>query len=172
MSAVDVSGGFFPPWSFSSPGLKVIVGALLRSVKKLVDVMILTLFCLSIFALVGQQLFKENLNQRCVRKDCKDMDNLDGKYSTFHTLVRAWLTFILTVHAIYRSTFESLSRKDDFILSGVSHGQMRFLENCLILWVSMEKAKPEAIFIQVVSAPIPSPVDLSTLCHVLLYFFF
>uniref|UniRef100_A0A8D2DS21 Sodium channel protein n=1 Tax=Sciurus vulgaris TaxID=55149 RepID=A0A8D2DS21_SCIVU len=51
-------------------GLKVIVGALLRSVKKLVDVMVLTLFCLSIFALVGQQLFMGNLNQRCIRKNC------------------------------------------------------------------------------------------------------
>lgn len=39
---------------------------------------------------------------------------------------------------------------------------MCFLENCLILWVSMEKAKPAAISTQVVSAPIPSPVDLPT----------
>ncbi|XP_060036392.1 sodium channel protein type 11 subunit alpha [Erinaceus europaeus] len=51
-------------------GLKIIVGALLRSVKKLVNVMILTLFCLSIFALVGQQLFMGNLSHKCVRKDC------------------------------------------------------------------------------------------------------
>uniref|UniRef100_A0A673TQM7 Sodium channel protein n=1 Tax=Suricata suricatta TaxID=37032 RepID=A0A673TQM7_SURSU len=58
-------------------GLKVIVGALLRSVKKLVDVMILTLFCLSIFALVGQQLFKGSLNQRCVKKSCRDADNFE-----------------------------------------------------------------------------------------------
>uniref|UniRef100_A0ABI7WVX2 Sodium channel protein n=1 Tax=Felis catus TaxID=9685 RepID=A0ABI7WVX2_FELCA len=77
-------------------GLKVIVGALLRSVKKLVDVMILTLFCLSIFALVGQQLFKENLNQRCVRKDCKDMDNLDDhcfekKDSTEFRICGSWM---------------------------------------------------------------------------------
>ncbi|XP_066100522.1 sodium channel protein type 11 subunit alpha [Saccopteryx bilineata] len=49
-------------------GLKVIVGALLRSVKKLVDVLILTLFCLSIFALVGQQFFMGSLKQRCVLK--------------------------------------------------------------------------------------------------------
>ncbi|XP_054549163.1 sodium channel protein type 11 subunit alpha [Talpa occidentalis] len=54
-------------------GLKVIVGALLRSVKKLVNVMILTLFCLSIFALVGQQLFMGTLNHRCVREDCHNV---------------------------------------------------------------------------------------------------
>ncbi|XP_028623112.1 sodium channel protein type 11 subunit alpha [Grammomys surdaster] len=51
-------------------GLKVIVGALLRSVKKLVDVMVLTLFCLSIFALVGQQLFMGILNQKCIKHNC------------------------------------------------------------------------------------------------------
>ncbi|XP_040596069.1 sodium channel protein type 11 subunit alpha [Mesocricetus auratus] len=51
-------------------GLKVIVGALLRSVKKLVDVMVLTLFCLSIFALVGQQLFMGILNQKCIKANC------------------------------------------------------------------------------------------------------
>ncbi|EMP36125.1 Sodium channel protein type 5 subunit alpha [Chelonia mydas] len=49
------------------PGLKVIVGALIQSVKKLTDVMILTVFCLSVFALIGLQLFKGNLRHKCVR---------------------------------------------------------------------------------------------------------
>uniref|UniRef100_A0A8C3FWK3 Sodium channel protein n=1 Tax=Chrysemys picta bellii TaxID=8478 RepID=A0A8C3FWK3_CHRPI len=49
------------------PGLKTIVGALVQSVKKLSDVMILTVFCLSVFALVGLQLFMGNLRQKCVR---------------------------------------------------------------------------------------------------------
>ncbi|NXV83061.1 SCN5A protein, partial [Atlantisia rogersi] len=49
------------------PGLKIIVGALIQSVKKLANVMILTLFCLSVFALIGLQLFKGNLRQKCVR---------------------------------------------------------------------------------------------------------
>uniref|UniRef100_A0A674JCY4 Sodium channel protein n=1 Tax=Terrapene triunguis TaxID=2587831 RepID=A0A674JCY4_9SAUR len=53
--------------NFISLGLKVIVGALIQSVKKLTDVMILTLFCLSVFALVGLQLFKGNLRHKCVR---------------------------------------------------------------------------------------------------------
>uniref|UniRef100_A0A672HI11 Sodium channel protein n=1 Tax=Salarias fasciatus TaxID=181472 RepID=A0A672HI11_SALFA len=48
------------------PGLKTIVGALIQSVKKLGDVMILTVFCLSVFALVGLQLFMGNLRQKCV----------------------------------------------------------------------------------------------------------
>ncbi|KAL7881870.1 hypothetical protein AOLI_G00087190 [Acnodon oligacanthus] len=49
------------------PGLKTIVGALIQSVKKLSDVMILTVFCLSVFALIGLQLFMGNLKQKCIR---------------------------------------------------------------------------------------------------------
>ncbi|KFW79170.1 Sodium channel protein type 5 subunit alpha, partial [Manacus vitellinus] len=49
------------------PGLKTIVGALIQSVKKLADVMILTVFCLSVFALIGLQLFMGNLRHKCVR---------------------------------------------------------------------------------------------------------
>ncbi|KAG7254844.1 hypothetical protein CRUP_009555, partial [Coryphaenoides rupestris] len=48
------------------PGLRTIVGALLQSVKKLSDVMILTVFCLSVFALIGLQLFMGHLKQKCV----------------------------------------------------------------------------------------------------------
>ncbi|XP_074551500.1 sodium channel, voltage-gated, type I-like, alpha isoform X2 [Halichoeres trimaculatus] len=50
------------------PGLKTIVGALFQSVKKLADVMILTVFCLSVFALIGLQLFMGHLKQKCVRE--------------------------------------------------------------------------------------------------------
>ncbi|KAL2081442.1 hypothetical protein ACEWY4_023295 [Coilia grayii] len=49
------------------PGLKTIVGALIQSVKKLGDVMILTVFCLSVFALIGLQLFMGNLKHKCVK---------------------------------------------------------------------------------------------------------
>ncbi|XP_067115667.1 sodium channel, voltage-gated, type I-like, alpha [Osmerus mordax] len=49
------------------PGLKTIVGALIQSVKKLADVMILTVFCLSVFALIGLQLFMGHLRHKCVR---------------------------------------------------------------------------------------------------------
>uniref|UniRef100_A0A8D3BR43 Sodium channel protein n=1 Tax=Scophthalmus maximus TaxID=52904 RepID=A0A8D3BR43_SCOMX len=47
------------------PGLKTIVGALFQSVKRLSDVMILTVFCLSVFALIGLQLFMGHLKQKC-----------------------------------------------------------------------------------------------------------
>ncbi|XP_010176899.1 PREDICTED: sodium channel protein type 1 subunit alpha-like, partial [Mesitornis unicolor] len=48
------------------PGLKTIVGALIQSVKKLSDVMILTVFCLSVFALIGLQLFMGHLKNKCL----------------------------------------------------------------------------------------------------------
>ncbi|XP_064906451.1 sodium channel protein type 5 subunit alpha-like [Columba livia] len=61
------------------PGLKVIVNSLIESVKKLTDVLILTVFCLSIFALIGLQLFMGNLTAKCVLNNtiynetlCKD----------------------------------------------------------------------------------------------------
>ncbi|KAH9495026.1 Sodium channel protein type 2 subunit alpha [Bulinus truncatus] len=49
------------------PGLKTIVGALLEAVRRLRDVMILTIFVLSIFALVGMQLYSGSLKQKCVK---------------------------------------------------------------------------------------------------------
>ncbi|KAK3093243.1 hypothetical protein FSP39_013116 [Pinctada imbricata] len=49
------------------PGLKTIVGALLEAVRRLRDVGILTLFMLSIFALIGMQLYTASLQHRCVK---------------------------------------------------------------------------------------------------------
>ncbi|XP_055985321.1 sodium channel protein type 10 subunit alpha [Sorex fumeus] len=57
------------------PGLKVIVGALIHSVRKLADVTILTIFCLSVFALVGLQLFKGNLKNKCLKNCSIPNDN-------------------------------------------------------------------------------------------------
>ena len=47
------------------PGLKTIVGALMEAVRRLRDVMILTLFVLSIFALVGLQIYQV-MSHACV----------------------------------------------------------------------------------------------------------
>ncbi|XP_058513015.1 sodium channel protein type 11 subunit alpha [Ochotona princeps] len=60
-------------------GLKVIVGALLRSFKKLLNVMLLIIFFLSIFALVGQQLFMRNLSLKCVSAECQNQDCFERK---------------------------------------------------------------------------------------------
>ncbi|KAM9486353.1 sodium channel, voltage-gated, type I-like, alpha [Clarias gariepinus] len=60
------------------PGLKTIVGALFQSVKKLSDVMILTVFCLSVFALIALQLFMGNLRNKCIKIPTNDSINEDG----------------------------------------------------------------------------------------------
>ncbi|NXB36860.1 SCN5A protein, partial [Eulacestoma nigropectus] len=65
------------------PGLKVIVGALIQSVKKLADVMILTVFCLSVFALIGLQLFKGNLRQKCIRNTTEFCNKTWESYEEF-----------------------------------------------------------------------------------------
>ena len=48
-------------------GLKTIVGALMEAVIKMRDVGILTVFMLSIFALIGLQLYMGTLNRKCVK---------------------------------------------------------------------------------------------------------
>lgn len=50
-----------------SKGLKTIVGAVIESVKNLRDVIILTMFSLSVFALMGLQIYMGVLTQKCIR---------------------------------------------------------------------------------------------------------
>uniref|UniRef100_A0A8C8SMQ1 Sodium channel protein n=1 Tax=Pelusios castaneus TaxID=367368 RepID=A0A8C8SMQ1_9SAUR len=67
-------------------GLKTIVGALIQSVKKLADVMILTVFCLSVFALIGLQLFMGNLRHKCVR----NFTEFNFTNGTFDSGIQKW----------------------------------------------------------------------------------
>lgn len=48
-------------------GLKTIVGAVIESVKNLRDVIILTMFSLSVFALMGLQIYMGVLTQKCIK---------------------------------------------------------------------------------------------------------
>ncbi|XP_034429836.1 sodium channel, voltage-gated, type I-like, alpha [Hippoglossus hippoglossus] len=90
------------------PGLKTIVGALFQSMKKLADVMILTVFCLSVFALIGLQLFMGHLKQKCVRIPSND------------TLNNMTETFNMTAHMDNKSNYYYLTGKRDPLLCG--HG--------------------------------------------------
>ncbi|XP_011894025.1 PREDICTED: sodium channel protein type 9 subunit alpha isoform X5 [Cercocebus atys] len=67
------------------PGLKTIVGALIQSVKKLSDVMILTVFCLSVFALIGLQLFMGNLKHKCVQNSLVNNETLESIMNTLES---------------------------------------------------------------------------------------
>ncbi|XP_060732614.1 sodium channel, voltage-gated, type I-like, alpha isoform X2 [Tachysurus vachellii] len=67
------------------PGLKTIVGALFQSVKKLSDVMILTVFCLSVFALIAMQLFMGNLKNKCLKIPTNDtQQDFNGSFTVFN----------------------------------------------------------------------------------------
>ncbi|KAM4605975.1 sodium channel, voltage gated, type V-like, alpha b [Polymixia lowei] len=72
------------------PGLKTIVGALIQSVKKLADVMILTVFCLSVFALIGLQLFMGNLRQKCVRNTAHCVNSSLPANVSFYCNNKTW----------------------------------------------------------------------------------
>ena len=48
-------------------GLKAMVNTLMKSIKMLSDVMILTTFFICVFALIGLQLFKGTLHNKCVK---------------------------------------------------------------------------------------------------------
>ncbi|KAG8510394.1 Sodium channel protein type 9 subunit alpha, partial [Galemys pyrenaicus] len=91
------------------PGLKTIVGALIQSVKKLSDVMILTVFCLSVFALIGLQLFMGNLKYKCLRDTLENNETLD--------IIR---NIIEEEEAAYRKYFYFLEGSKDALLCGLS----------------------------------------------------
>ncbi|KAL9871781.1 sodium channel protein para isoform X21 [Glossina fuscipes] len=68
------------------PGLKTIVGAVIESVKNLRDVIILTMFSLSVFALMGLQIYMGVLTQKCIKKFPLDgsWGNLTDENWDFH----------------------------------------------------------------------------------------
>ncbi|XP_038574611.1 sodium channel protein type 4 subunit alpha B-like [Micropterus salmoides] len=72
------------------PGLKTIVGALIQSVRKLADVMILTVFCLSVFALIGLQLFMGLLRQKCIRSLSHCVNSSYSTNASFICNNRTW----------------------------------------------------------------------------------
>lgn len=47
-------------------GLRIIVNAMLRAIKMLLEVVLMTVFCLLVFSLVSVQIYKGSLRQKCV----------------------------------------------------------------------------------------------------------
>ncbi|XP_065483195.1 sodium channel protein type 5 subunit alpha-like [Caloenas nicobarica] len=92
------------------PGLKIIVGALIQSVKKLANVMILTVFCLSVFALIGLQLFKGNLRQKCISNSTEARKIHNKSYESYEMFAND------TVH------FAKKEGTSDILLCGLGAG--------------------------------------------------
>ncbi|KFM79262.1 Sodium channel protein para, partial [Stegodyphus mimosarum] len=74
------------------PGLKTIVGAVIESVKNLKDVIILTLFSLSVFALLGLQIYMGVLSQKCVKNPDPSLNLTWNEYDSNWSRTKAhWL---------------------------------------------------------------------------------
>ncbi|XP_061861204.1 sodium channel protein type 2 subunit alpha-like isoform X10 [Colius striatus] len=98
------------------PGLKTIVGALIQSVKKLSDVMILTVFCLSVFALIGLQLFMGNLKNKCLLWPSKNSTAFEKYVAPYYNgTVFDWTGYIENESHFYR-----LEGQKDYLLCGNS----------------------------------------------------
>lgn len=69
---------FLNKYPNKNAGLKTIVGAVIESVKNLRDVIILTMFSLSVFALMGLQIYMGVLTQKCIREF-----PMDGSWGNF-----------------------------------------------------------------------------------------
>lgn len=70
-------------------GLKTIVGAVIESVKNLRDVIILTMFSLSVFALMGLQIYMGVLTQKCIRR----WEFRDSSWENFNLSDKVWHDF-------------------------------------------------------------------------------
>ncbi|XP_061092060.1 sodium channel, voltage-gated, type I-like, alpha isoform X11 [Conger conger] len=101
------------------PGLKTIVGALIQSVKKLSDVMILTVFCLSVFALIGLQLFMGNLRQKCIRLPIENATSDQGDFnSTDLNMTNFNVTLNWTEYTNNPENYYFLPNRRDALLCG------------------------------------------------------
>ncbi|NXW21456.1 SCN4A protein, partial [Circaetus pectoralis] len=127
------------------PGLKVIVNSLVESVKKLTDVLILTVFCLSVFALIGLQLFMGNLTSKCVLNNtiyndtlCKDakiyIPNDEGKCYSFlplHNLCIFLLlfniSFVVSKECPENYSCKKIGKNPDFGYTSFDHFGWAFL---------------------------------------------
>lgn len=69
---------------YPSLGLKTIVNAVLRAFKMLIEVIMLTMFCLMVFALFALQVYMGTLRQKCVADPgVVSVANYHEYYNTF-----------------------------------------------------------------------------------------
>lgn len=99
------------------PGLKTIVGALLEAVRRLRDVMILTVFMLSIFALVGMQLYMGTLRQKCVTFANFTYDNSTEGNDTLKSFDDAWYEW-----AMDTENWKQIEGTGEFLICGNASG--------------------------------------------------
>ena len=107
------------------PGLKTIVSAIIYSVKNLRDVIILTIFALAVFALLGLQVYMGVLSQICITNfPWKDDELLATQFPGLNISIprdrdEAWITWMRNESSWYNT---GLAASDGFIMCGNSTG--------------------------------------------------
>ena len=107
------------------PGLKTIVSAIIYSVKNLRDVIILTIFALAVFALLGLQVYMGVLSQICITNfPFEDEEFLSERFpgknmSIAKDMDEAWLTWMRNDSSWYNT---GLAANDGFIMCGNASG--------------------------------------------------
>ncbi|CAF3491897.1 unnamed protein product [Rotaria socialis] len=100
------------------PGLKTIVNALIQSFIALRDVSVLSTFILSIFALVGLQLYMGTLRQKCVPSYDSFVNNTNSYSEGFNMSFESYLTKIDNEIYWYKEN-------GDYLLCGNASGTVR-----------------------------------------------
>ena len=99
-------------FSFISLGLRMMVNTLLASMKMLWDVLILTMFFICIFALVGMQVFVGVLRNKCAEPV---PDNLQTSYIDYASNSSEWLMSRLLFLFIVHSTLVNLLSVTEYV---------------------------------------------------------
>ena len=95
-------------------GLKTIVGAVIESVKNLRDVIILTMFSLSVFALMGLQIYMGVLTQKCIHKMSPEFYDEDGGlYNVTYGEWHGWFANECKFYFQFGSVSSSYERQTD-----------------------------------------------------------
>ena len=87
------------------PGLKTIVSAIIYSVKNLRDVIILTIFALAVFALLGLQVYMGVLSQICMKEFPWDDPDTLAAWGNFSDQVCSLSTYNNTFLDFLYNTF-------------------------------------------------------------------
>ena len=118
------------------------MGAVIESVKNLRDVIILTVFSLSVFALLGLQIYMGVLTQKCIKHFPEELVAKYANHSSAAEFDKAWAAFNMNA-----SNWHWIEGKLDPVLCGNSSGagmcphnytclQVRNLPRFIVYWIA------------------------------------
>lgn len=97
--------------------MKTIVGAVIDSVKNLKDVVVLTLFSLSVFSLLGLQIYMGQLTQKCILNGPNNMTN--AEWFAWHNDSSHWIPDLDNeIFGAVSCSFSSITNQPNLIQRG------------------------------------------------------